>query len=44
MLFLLSILASAVILWLLFYFLFNTLAGDTGKYRPVWILGVLGGC
>ena len=29
------------ILWVLFYFLFNTLAGDTTRFRIVWIFGAL---
>jgi hypothetical protein len=41
MLFVLSIPASAVLLWMLFYFLFNTLAGDTKRYQAVWFLGAI---
>jgi hypothetical protein len=28
-------------MWALFYFLYNTLKGDTTKFRPVWIVGVV---
>ena len=32
---------SLPIMWGLFYFLYNTLSGDTTKFRAVWIIGVI---
>lgn len=29
------------LLWLVFFFLFNTLSGDTTRFRVVWIFGVV---
>jgi hypothetical protein len=39
--FLLSIPLSAVTLWCLFYFLFNTIAGDTKRCQAVWVIGAI---
>ncbi len=34
-------LALLPLLWALFYLLFNTLAGDTARWRLVWLIGAL---
>ena len=33
--------ASLPVMWVLFYFLYHTLKGDTTKYAPIWIVGVV---
>lgn len=39
--FLLFHLASPVLMWVLFYILYNRLAGDTTRWQALWIVGVV---
>lgn len=32
---------SIIPMWLLYYFLFNTLKGDTTRFQAVWLVGAL---
>jgi hypothetical protein len=34
-------LVCPVLMWLLFYFLYNKLKGDTTRYQAVWVVGVV---